>query len=113
MPTRLLRTVCAACAFALVGWACGNASERESGELTREGFIDTYVELRVAALRHEDDGISDSTRTAILQRHGVTEEQLLDYVEARGGDLDFMRDLWNEIEVRLDSVPPEATDSSP
>lgn len=112
MPIRLLLTICVAGAFSLVGWACGNGSDQGTEALTREGFIDTYVELRVAALRHEGDGISDSARTVILERHGVTEEQLLDYVDARGGDLDFMRDLWNEIEVRLDSVPPEATDPS-
>ncbi|MDZ7779404.1 MAG: hypothetical protein U5R14_05605 [Gemmatimonadota bacterium] len=113
MPIRLFLIVCAACAFVLVGWACGNGSERASGELTREGFIDAYVDLRAAALRDEDGVLTDSTRNAILERHDVTEETLLDYVDARGRDLDFMRDLWNEIEVRLDSVPPEPVEPSP
>lgn len=81
--------------------------------MTRSTFIDTYVDLRVAALRSGQGQITDSARTEILQRHGVTEEGLAHFVTATAEDFEFTRDLWNEIEMRMDSVPPLPRDSIP
>lgn len=66
--------------------------------------METYVALRVAALRTESGDLPDSARSRILAERGITERDLLGFVEARGADFDFMRDVWNEIEQRLDSA---------
>lgn len=74
--------------------------------LTREAFVAVYVDLRVAALQGGgDDDLDEQVRDSILEAHGVTQEQVLAFAEGRATDLEFMRDLWNEIEARLDSVP--------
>jgi hypothetical protein len=97
----------------LMAAACADlAGGRADDTLARTTFIDAYVDLRVAALRTPDGEITDSARAAILTRHGITEEALLEFVTETSGDLDFTRDLWNEIELRLDSVPPLPVDSS-
>ena len=79
----------------------------------RADFVDAYVDLRVSALRREDRTLTDSARAAVLARHGVTEDQLLEFASAHGGDLEFMRDLWNEVEARLDSVPLAVEEETP
>jgi hypothetical protein len=100
-------------ALLLVVPGCGDASRTEGALIPRETFIETYVELRVAALRSADAVLSDSARAEILARRGVSEDELIDFVSVRGPELDFMRDLWNEIEIRMDSVPPIPADSLP
>lgn len=92
------------CLSTLLG--CGDRASDRGLAVSRARFVDTYVDLRIEALRTETETLTDSTRATVLARHGVTEEDLLDFAEAVGGDLDYMRDLWNEIELRLDSLPP-------
>lgn len=98
--------VVALCLLATAG--CGDRPSDRDLAVSRARFIDTYVDLRVEALRAESETLTDSARATVLRRHGVTEEELLDFAEAMGGDLDYMRDVWNEIEARLDSLPPVA-----
>ena len=78
--------------------ACGSLSGPDT--VDRETFVTTYVELRTAALTSGSE-ISDSTRSAILGANGVTEEELVEFVELRGEDLAFMREVWDEVETRL------------
>jgi len=102
----------ATAALLLTATACGDLSVGGTDDaVARETFIEAYVDLRVAALRTPDAELTDSARAAILERHGVTEEELLEFAAATAGDLEFTRDLWNEIELRLDSVPPMPADS--
>ena len=75
--------------------------------ISRELFIDTYVDLRIGAVRSPGRVLPAQTRDSVLISHGVTEAQLLGFVEARGDDLDFMRGVWDEIELRLDAEPEE------
>lgn len=75
--------------------------------IARDRFIATYVDLRVAALRSDSGEIPDTAKQRVLEAHGVTDEDLLRFVEIRSAELQFMRDLWNEVELRLDSIPPE------
>jgi hypothetical protein len=98
-------------ALLLVVPGCGNTSSDAGTVMPRETFIETYVDLRVAALRSADAVLTDSARAEILARRGVSEDELIDFVTVRGTELDFMRDLWNEIEMRMDSVPPIPADS--
>ena len=91
--------------------ACGDGADADL--ISRAEFVDTYVDLRVAALGGEGDTITDSARAVVLERHGVSEEDLLDFASAHGGDLVFMRGVWNDVEARLDSVPMVRSDTLP
>jgi hypothetical protein len=79
--------------------ACGGGGDRA---IDRQVFIDTWVDLRIAALQTDSQRLAASDREEILQRHGVTVEDLTRFAETHATDLDFMRDLWNDVELRLD-----------
>jgi hypothetical protein len=101
------------CVLTLTLFACEGIGRGTAPGVSRDAFIDVYVELRVAALRTEEGVLPDSARSRILADHGVTEDALHDFVDDRASDLAFMRDLWNTIEARLDSVPPVAVEDTP
>lgn len=91
----------------LVGLAsapgCVGPSGEDEATLDRSVFVATYVDLRVAAL--ESEGALDVDRKrAILSEHGVTEDELVEFAEVHGPDAPFMRDVWNEVGQKLDSV---------
>ena len=90
--------------------ACeGSQSNLPAGDLIEpEDFIATYVDLRAAALITEDGQVTEVGRSEVLDRHGISEEELISFAEAYGEDLTFMQKIWNEIELRL-----ENTSSSP
>ena len=98
--------------LALAGFACGGDSAGSpSADLPdRNVFVATYVALRVAALTSDGGTLTDEARVQTLSSHAVTEEQLLAFVEYHGGDLTFMRDLWNEVELSLDAQRPGLED---
>lgn len=92
--------------LALGIFACGGDPTASPGAtgLARETFIATYVDLRVAVGRQGTHELTDAERTRILADHGVTEADLLDFVEIHGTDVAFMRAVWDEIESRMDGV---------
>lgn len=105
MPTR--RTlVLVALVLALAGLGSG-CEEAPVTRVDRETFVQAYVEIRAAALEMEDTQPTEGMRQEILSRYGVTAQDLVDFVEVHGEDVQYMRDLWDEIEVRLevDSLP--------
>lgn len=73
--------------------------------IDREVFIATYVDLRISALETDSVRLGDAERTEILARHGVTEDELVAFTQAHADRLEFMREVWNEIEVRMDREP--------
>ena len=80
----------------------------------REAFIETYIALRVAELTEPgEDGemISAEARERVLSEQGVTEEDLFGFVEVHGGDVDFMKAVWQEVEKRMENLrnPPDTT----
>jgi len=93
--------VAAAALLALVG--CGEAAPPET--LDRQLFVDTYVELRAAALQRGLPTVGDAVRDSVLTRQGVTDEELVEFAEVHGADLEYMRDIWIEVAARLDSIP--------
>jgi hypothetical protein len=80
-------------------WTC---TEETVAPVDRETFIQVYLELRVAALDSEDASIVQVDRERILEKYGITAEDMVAFADAHGSDVDYMRDLWNEIEIRLD-----------
>lgn len=95
-----------ALALAAVG-ACAGGGTETPEVIDREVFIDAYVDLRVIAVGSEDGVVDDMERSEVLGRHGITEADLLDFAEAHGADAEFMRDVWAEIERRLEEEPLE------
>jgi hypothetical protein len=98
----------------LVGWLLAVACNGEAPPtaLDRELFIETYVELRLAALRSPDRRITPERKQEILSARGITEDDLLAFAEAYGRDVDAMVAVWAEVEERIaqrgataDSVP--------
>lgn len=104
-----LRNVVAAlvAVSSVVALAACEPSEPED-LIHRDTFVDAYVELRIAALDTDSQRVAASDRDSILDRIGITGDDLLRFVEFHGGDLEFMRDVWNDVELRLDR-PPEPT----
>ncbi|HUP53740.1 MAG TPA: hypothetical protein VM198_14765 [Longimicrobiales bacterium] len=91
----------AACALAA---ACGAPG---AGTIDREIFIEAYVELRLAALQSEDFEVAPEQRAEILARHGVDKEGLLRFADVHGRDVDFMNEVWSEVERRLEERRPD------
>lgn len=84
--------------------ACGSGNDLPE-TITREVFIDTYVDLRMTALNSQDQRVDSAGREQILAEHGVTADDLTLFADVHGAELEFMRDVWNDIEVRLDQPP--------
>jgi len=98
-----LRSALLGLALAWAGCGGGASEPAAAGGIDRELFIATYVDLRATTIRSDSFAISDTDRAAVLARHGVTEQQLLEFPELHGRDVEFMRTVWDEVERRLDA----------
>lgn len=83
--------------------ACGGSAPEDTIE--RETFIQAYVDLRVAALDTDSSRLADADRERVLSAHGISADDLLDFARVHAADLDYMREVWNEVELRLDQSP--------
>jgi hypothetical protein len=92
--------------------ACGGPGTGADGLIDQETFITSYVDLRMTALATEVGELDDTLRAEVLERNGVSEQSLVDFVEHHGEDLALMQDIWDEIESRMDASGPSA-DSVP
>ena len=66
--------------------------------IDRDTFVTVFVDLRLAAVESEDFVVTDSERDQILLSHGIDGESLLVFADVHGTDVEFMRDVWNEVE---------------
>jgi len=83
-------------------WSCsGGATDVPEVTPGRAEFIGAYMDLRTAALSSGSPDLGDEVRDSILAVYDVTAQDLLDFVETHGEDVEFMRDLWTEIEARM------------
>ena len=90
----------------LLASACSSVDVGDA--IDRELFIQTYVDLRVAALETETKELSGEGRAEVLARRGVIADDLVRFAEVHGRDVDFMRDVWNDVELRMDALLPDA-----
>ena len=67
----------------------------------REAFISVYVDLRAAALTLRPTETGLDVRDSILAAHGVTGEDLLEFVDTHGERVEFMSGIWSEVEGLL------------
>jgi len=82
----------------LAACSSGGPAGGEAEVISREVFIQAYVELRVAALKSEDEELSLDDRDRVLGDLGLQEEDLLRFVEVRGRDVQYMRRVWEEVD---------------
>jgi hypothetical protein len=90
--------ICLALAAGLAG--CSDPPPEET--ISRERFIEVYVALRSEAHSPDAPGeIDPEVRDRILAEHGVEAEELIHFVEVHGEDLQYMFEVWSEVEERL------------
>ena len=95
----------------LTGAACGNdGASPEVETISQELFVETYVALRTVGLRSPNQMPSEEDRQQVLSEKGVTQEDLFTFVEVHGRNVEYMRDIWNIIEVRIEELrtPPDS-----
>lgn len=83
--------------------ACSPADSAQvpEGIMDRETFIEAYMELRAAGLTTPDQTVDLTERDRILAERGLTDQDMMDFVEAWGRDPAFMEALWTEIDDRM------------
>lgn len=88
--------------------SCGSPQQSPQGDLTRQKYIDTYVELlRAVAAAPDSAAAADSTK-AVLGRRGVSETELIDFARRRAANPQYLASVWLEIETRLRAPPDTA-----
>ena len=97
----VLIVVCTSCSG-------GDAAPQET--IGRETFVATYVDLRRAVLVSPQQIISDADRERVLRQNTVTEDDLIAFADAWGGDASYMTGVWEEVGARL--ARPVATPDS-
>jgi hypothetical protein len=91
-----------------LSFACGGEQAPEAaGTIPRDIFVGTYVELRMAALHAPDGRVTPAAKAEILEAKGVTEADLLEYVDVHGARVQFMVEVWAEIDDTLRSLRTE------
>ena len=98
-----------AMAFLLVGAGCGDDPAAATSSIDRETFVATYVDLRLSALGTQTGEITESERARVLAKHETTEADLLAYAEAHGSDPATMKEVWEEVRLRLQRAAGEDT----
>jgi hypothetical protein len=103
------RTVAATALLLAISSCVSDTAEPAGDVIDRATFVDTYVDLRLAAVQSPDFRVSGEERDEILARHGVRGEDLIRFAEAYGRDLEFMNELWAEVEERFQESSADAT----
>jgi hypothetical protein len=91
------------CAVLLFSAACRG----DDGAIDRQVFVDTYVDLRTTALANPGGQIRPEQRDSVLARHSVTEDDLIHFTDVHGRNVEYMAEVWSEVENRLMPPPPE------
>jgi hypothetical protein len=90
--------------------SCGTGADTTG--VTDDSFVQVMVELRRAANQAAGDTTAFAARREqILLDAGVTEEQLQDYVETHGRNVEHMARLWETINTRLSDIEEEPLDA--
>ncbi len=93
----------------LASAACRNES-KPADTLSREDYIDLYVEILRVADESPDSLTASERALAILTQRGVSEDDLLAFARNHMNDPEYLVELWSEIEERLrNPVPIDST----
>jgi hypothetical protein len=89
-------------------------SSEERGRLTREEYIEVFVEILLTAEESRDSVAATYATLAILERRGLTEEDLIEFANRYVDDAQALADIWAEIEERLRApVEPQEPEEDP
>ena len=96
-------------------WSCSaGTTDIPEDTVGREAFISVYVDLRAAALTLRPTETGLDVRDSILAAHGVTGDDLLEFVDTHGERVEFMSRMWSEVEgllsQRLETILPDEED---
>jgi hypothetical protein len=87
-----LMTVSSGCSDGILGSA-------ESEAIPRVTFQETMVELRLEAYRANDQGVlPDGAHEAVLARHGVSVDEMIEFIEVHGRNIPLMDSVWAEVD---------------
>lgn len=102
-PPVSIPTLAVALGLASLLVACEPDIPSSEGEapVDRETFIETYVELRLEALKWDGGRLPEEERDRILRELGVTADDLRAFVQVHGRNVPFMADVWTEVEERM------------
>ena len=89
--------------------ACRDGEPRHETGISRQEYVDTYVEILLAAELAEDSIAATESARAILARRGLTEDDLLEFGRRHTDDPEYLAEVWSEIEERIRY--PEGADS--
>jgi hypothetical protein len=84
--------------FLPAGCASGGPEEGAEPVISRAEFIEAYVDLRIEALRMPGEEMTLEARDRVLEELGLTEDELIHFVEVNGRDVQFMRRVWEEVD---------------
>ncbi len=84
-----------------LGACVGARTPEEPETIPRDVFVDAYVELRLKALRTPGGRIGPTAKEEVLEARGITEAELAEFVDAHGPRVQFMADVWAEIDDSL------------
>ncbi len=108
---RIVRTLGATALLAAVLSVAGACrSFEDEAPLDRERYIDIYVEILRARAGAPDTAVAVDSTTAVLARHGVTEDDLDEFAWRHADDPGFLASAWGEIATRLRE--PQRQDSA-
>jgi len=91
----------------LAALACGCAPGDEGRTITPDRFVGVNVELRLVDAMEDTETGQDSLRREVLERHGVTPEDLERFVEARAERPAELAGVWRRISDGVDSARVE------
>ncbi len=87
-----------------INGSCTNyPEEMVSPEINREAFINTYIILSAADMTNLE------ARDSIFHSLNISSDDLEAFVNFHGSDVDFMAEIWDEIEAGIDQALNEYT----
>jgi hypothetical protein len=69
--------------------------------ISAETFVAAYVDLRVRALQTPGGEVTPADRDAVLAEHGITQNDLIEFVERHGKDVPTISEVWDSVDARL------------
>jgi hypothetical protein len=95
VPRGLLAVLIAVC------MSCSGRNSASEETIARETFVATYVDLRRTALSSPGQNLTDADRERVLGQNAVSEDELIAFADAWGGDISYMTGVWEEVGARL------------
>lgn len=97
-------------AAVLVLGACDMGFPDSEGRapIDEETFVATYTDLRITAMGWESQRLPAEERDAVLESHGVTADDLREFVQVHGRNVPVMNRIWNDISANVQAAREEA-----